>query len=376
MPRRQGVPAGMSGGLGRVLFGPWPIYPKAIAALVVYGMLIRAIVRALSQGVDGKPWVELFLPNLVTVAVVAVVAWGGAKVLSRLVAGGGRGRYVVVILLECLLITASLVVMVRRLFPDGHSPVQPGVLPVALFSLVIVVVTVAFANGITGFALERFRREEELVRAERTMQLAAEENVRSETARYLHDEVQTALLRASLRLVPLAQETDDPTDQETLRTAIAEIDAVRSEGVRVIGRRLAPPLSSTGLIVAMSELAASYDGVMAIDIDFDAAAAERFRIVADNDSVALALYRITEQALQNALKHGNAKQARIGVELADRAAVQLTIAADGTAPGPGTSPGNGTAIINAWLDDVGGQWSLTPSDDGGSRFRATVGSKN
>jgi hypothetical protein len=126
----------------------------------------------------------------------------------------------------------------------------------------------------------------------------------------------------------------------------------------------------------MSELAASYDGVMVVDVDFDVAAAERFRIVADDDSVALALYRITEQVLQNALKHGNAKQARIGVELADGAAVQLTIAADGTSPERGASAGNGTAIINAWLDDVGGQWSLTPSDDGGSRFRATVGSKN
>ena len=374
MSRRQGVPAGMSGGLGRVLFGPWPIYPKAIAALVVYGMLIRAIVRSLSQGVDGKPWVELLLPNVLTVVVVAVVAWGGAKVLSRLVAGRRRGRYVVVILLESLLITASLVVMVRRLFPDGHSPVQPGVLPVALLSLAMVVVTVAFANGVTGFVLERFRRAEDLVRSERTMQLAAEENVRSETARYLHDEVQTALLRASLRLVPLAQQTDDPTDQETLRTAIAEIDAVRSEGVRVIGRRLAPPLSSTGLIVSMSELAASYDGVMAIDIDFDAAAAERFRIVADDDSVALALYRITEQALQNALKHGHATRVRVDVELSSGSTVLLNIAADGTAPAAGAVPGNGTAIINAWLDDVGGQWGLLPADGGGSLFRATLGS--
>jgi len=187
MPQRPGVPGGSAGGLGRVLFGPWPMYPTAIAALVVYGMLIRAIVRALSQGVDGKPWAELLLPNLVTVVVVAVVAWGGAKVLSRLVEGGTRSRYVVVILLESLLVTASLVLMVRRLFPDGHSPVQPGVLPVAVLSLLMVVVTVAFANGVTGFALERFRREEELVRAERTMQLAAEENVRAETARYLHD---------------------------------------------------------------------------------------------------------------------------------------------------------------------------------------------
>jgi hypothetical protein len=40
---------------------------------------------------------------------------------------------------------------------------------------------------------------------------------------------------------------------------------VRSDGIRVIGRRLAPPLASTGLIVAMTELAASYDGVMVVD---------------------------------------------------------------------------------------------------------------
>jgi signal transduction histidine kinase len=374
MPHRSGVPGGIAGGLGRVLLGPWPIYPTAIAALVVYGMLIRAIVRALSQGVDGKPWVELLLPNLVTVVVVAVVAWGGAKVLARLLKGGTRSRYVVFILLESLLVTASLVLMVRRVFPDGHSPVQPGVPPVAVLSLLMVLVTVAFANGVTGFVLDRFRREEELVRAERTMQLAAEENVRAETARYLHDEVQTALLRASLRLVPLAQRADDPADQDALRTAIAEIDAVRSEGVRVIGRRLAPPLSSTGLIVAMSELAASYDGVMAVDVDFDVAAAERFRIVADDDRAALALYRITEQVLQNALKHGRATQARVDVQLSSGSTVLLNIAADGAAPAAGAAPGNGTAIINAWLDDVGGQWGLLPADGGGSRFRATLGS--
>jgi signal transduction histidine kinase len=371
MPPRRAAPSGMAVSLGRVFLGPWPIYPRAIATLVVYGMLIRGIVRALSQGPDGKPWFELLLPNGITVVVVAAVAWGGAKLLARLLTGG-RARYVVVILLESLLITVALVLMVRRILPDGHSPVQPGVLPVAIFSAVMVIITVAFANGVAGFVLERFRREEELVRAERTMQLAAEERVRAETARYLHDDVQTALLRASLRLVPVAERVSDSTDREALRLAIAEIDAVRDEGVRRIGRRLAPPLSSTGLLVALSDLAASYAGVMAVHLDVDAAASERFRIVADDDRVALALYRITEQALQNALKHGQATQVDASVVMRDTQTVVLTLEADGAAPLAGSVPGDGTAIINAWLDDVGGTWTLTAGMGGGSRFLAVL----
>ena len=65
---------------------------------------------------------------------------------------------------------------------------------------------------------------------------------------------------------------------------------------------------------------------------------------------------------------------RVDVELSSGSTVLLNIAADGTAPAAGAVPGNGTAIINAWLDDVGGQWGLLPADGGGSRFRATLGS--
>jgi signal transduction histidine kinase len=232
---------------------------------------------------------------------------------------------------------------------------------------------VVVANGITGFVLERFRREEELVRAERTMQLAAEERVRSDTARYLHDDVQTALLRASLRLVPLVERTPDLDDQALLRAAIAEIDTVRDEGVRAVGRRLSPPLSSIGLIVALNELAGSYAGVMRVDVEFDAAAAERFRIVGEDDRTALAIYRLSEQALQNALKHGRASTAHIRVSVSDGTPTTLLVTADGTAPARDRVAGNVTAIINAWLDDVGGTWSLDADESGGSSFRATIG---
>jgi glucose-6-phosphate-specific signal transduction histidine kinase len=111
---------------------------------------------------------------------------------------------------------------------------------------------------------------------------------------------------------------------------------------------------------------------MAIDIDFDAAAAERFRIVADDDRVALALYRITEQALQNALKHGHATWARVALNLRDQPLLELIVEADGDAPSATRVAGNGTAIINAWLDDVGGNWSLAAGVASGSVFRASI----
>ncbi|MGI9187271.1 MAG: hypothetical protein ACR2J9_07100, partial [Gaiellales bacterium] len=127
-----------------------------------------------------------------------------------------------------------------------------------------------------------------------------------------------------------------------------------------------------GLLVALAELASSYDGVMVIDVEVDPAAAERFRIVGEGDRVALAVYRLVEQALQNALKHGNATRARVAVNLRDRADLELLVDADGDAPPAQRYPGNGTAIINAWLDDVGGRWSLAAGAAGGSRFAAQI----
>lgn len=388
MRRERGAVGRFGIGVVRVALGPWPLYPIAIAALAFYAMLVRAIVRVLSQGTDGVPYSELILPNLVAAAAVAGTALAAGRLLPPAIERiaplhgrpGGRGRYAITVLGVGVAMTAALVVIVRGVLPDGHSPVQAGVGAVALTAAFMVLVTVVLANGIAGFVTGRFRREEklvaerlELVRGERTMQLAAEERVRAETARHLHDEVQSALLRASLRLVPLAARIEDPADRELLRAAIAEIDSVREEGVRNVGRLLAPPLSSTGLIVALGELADSYSGVMAVEVEFTAVAADRYRVVQEDDRTALAAYRLVEQALQNALKHGTATRALVAVGLSEEERTLLSVEADGAEPASVRLAGNGTAIINAWLDDVGGSWSLDPGSAGGSSFRAALG---
>jgi signal transduction histidine kinase len=195
--------------------------------------------------------------------------------------------------------------------------------------------------------------------------------VRAEAARYLHDDVQSALLRASMRLQPLLQ-ADDAATREAAERTVEDIDRVREDGVRSIGRRLSPPLTSTGLIVALGELADQYAGVVDVEVAFDEAAAERFRMVGADDRTALALYRLAEQALQNALKHGRAQAARIEVALVGSGA-SIVVTADGGSPVAAPVAGEGTAIVNAWVDDLGGSWSLVAGTEGGSVFAAVIG---
>lgn len=375
----------------RLVLGPWPFYPTTVAIVAAYGMLIRGIVRVLTQVEHAPAYLGLLLPNLITGLVVVLAAWAGMVLLPRLVdrvaplhgRPGGRLRYVGTIVVICGLMTGALLVMARQLLPDGHLPSQAGLAAIALSTAFVVLITVGFTNSLTGLVRQRFQREEdllaerlELVRAERTMQLAAEERVRAETARYLHDDMQTALLRASMRLAPLAKNAVAPEERATLEAAIAEIDGVRDNGVRAIGRILAPPLHSTGLIVALGELATTYDGVMAVDVEFCPAAAKRFRIVGEGDRMALAVYRLAEQALQNALKHGQAAMASVKVSVVTDGATQLLVEADGLAPPDDRVPGDGAAITNAWLDDVGGGWSLGAGERGGSCFCAVIGRAN
>jgi two-component system sensor histidine kinase UhpB len=232
--------------------------------------------------------------------------------------------------------------------------------------------TIFAANGLTGYSLERLRRQEEEVRVERSLLLVADERVRAETARFLHDEMQSTLLRASMRLSAALPDVAEPRLRALLEQVVDEVDEVREGSIRGVSRSLSPPLSSTGLVVALRELADTYAGVMEVDIEVEAAAAARFRRVLEGDRVALGVYRITEQGLQNALKHGRATKATVRVGSTD-GAVRLRILADGDEPPINGRAGTGVAIVNAWLDDLGGEWTLVPHALGGSVFDVRIG---
>jgi hypothetical protein len=54
-------------------------------------------------------------------------------------------------------------------------------------------------------------------------------------------------------------------------------------------------------------------------------------------------------------------------------ATRMMITTDGASPAPDAEAGTGTATINAWIDAVGGSWSLEPGPNGGSVMDVVVG---
>jgi signal transduction histidine kinase len=387
MPGRGGL-RGWAGDLIRILIGPWPIYPVAVILVVLFSLLIRSLVRIQSQPVGAAPVGGMIPAVLLVVAVTTVVAGLALCGVPRLVERvaplrgrpAGRARYVLTLLLICAL-TALALAAARFGYPDGGPPIQLPPWVVTLNTAIVAVIAVFATNGITGYAVDRLRRQEatiarqlSVVREERLRQLASEERVRAETARFLHDDLQSSLLRASMRLVEIEGGLVADEDRRALRVAIEEIDRVREDGVRGASRRLSPPLESTGLIVALRELADGHAGVMLIEVEVAAPAAERFRIVAPGDRLALAVYRIAEQGVQNALKHGAATRAVVEVSISPSGAARLVVRANGRPPGPRPVPGVGSAIISAWLDDVGGAWSLGAAPGGvGSELVVELG---
>ena len=380
MPRRV---VHRGGSVLAAFLGPWPVYPGTIAAVSAYGMLVRGTVRALNFAPESDAFARMILPNIATGVFTVVVAAGAAVLVPRLAARiapgrGGRLRYVIVMLVISTLLTAALTLGARVLFVDAFRATSVPVPTITVTTALVAIATVWISNSLMGVVRDRLQRQEDviadqlaLVRSDRSRQLAAEEQVRAEAARYLHDDVQSALLRASMRLQPLLQ-ADDAATRDAAERTVEDIDRVREDGVRSIGRRLSPPLSSTGLIVALRELADQYAGVVEVELAFDEAAAERFRMVRADDRTALALYRLAEQALQNALKHGRAQTARIDVALVGTGA-SIVVTADGSPPVELPVAGEGTAIVNAWVDDLSGTWSLAAGADGGSVFTAVIG---
>ncbi|MFM8611827.1 MAG: sensor histidine kinase [Actinomycetota bacterium] len=374
-----------AGGPLRILLGPWPLYPVAIMLTIVFSMLIRSLVRVQSQPVGAAPVSGMILPVLAvaaaTIAAGLVALWLVPRALERAVPlrgrPTGRARYLLSLLLVCLAMALSLAA-VRFGYSDGGPPIQLSPILVTVNTVLVAIIAVFVTNGITGYAVDRLRRQEaviadqlELVRRERAGLLAAEERARAETARYLHDDMQSTLLRAALRLADLERELPG-AQAERLRSAIDEVDRVREDGIRGASRRLAPPLASTGLIVALGELAASYADVMAVEVAVGAGAAERFRIVDEGDRVALAVYRVAEQGLQNALKHGGARAARVEVDC-DAEVTVVRVVDDGRGVTPDAVSGTGSAVISAWVDGLGGGWALHPGPDGGAVLEARLG---
>ncbi|WP_406267703.1 sensor histidine kinase [Streptomyces sp. NBC_00191] len=212
-------------------------------------------------------------------------------------------------------------------------------------------------------------------RAERTREEEAARRVAEERlriARDLHDllahsitliGVQTSVASHVLTVDPdrldraaVAKALDDIAD--TCRTARGELRTTL-EVLRADGPDAAGPLP---------DLASLPDLVRASGADLDVRTAEK-RIP---PAVEAAAYRIVQESLTNAVRHGGpGVRIRVAVEAAD-GRLRVTVTDDGIAPGTGEGSGYGMVGMRERARSVGGTLAAGPRDGGGFEVAAAL----
>jgi signal transduction histidine kinase len=219
------------------------------------------------------------------------------------------------------------------------------------------------------------RRADELERS-RELILQAEERLRRDIAEQLHGGVQTKLLLAWYRLEECRRllVSDPARAAELLEQLGQEIDAIREQDVRRVSHRLHPSVIQVGLVPALETLAAGYAGRLDVELRVDDRLAALDDPLANRlpEVVRLGVYRIVEEALANAQRHGQARRAVVELACAD-GGLELTVRDDGRGFVPAqAAPGLGLNAVAARVGQLGGEWRLDSAPGQGTRLVARL----
>jgi len=154
------------------------------------------------------------------------------------------------------------------------------------------------------------------------------------------------------------------------------LEEVRGIDVQGAARALAPSLEASGLTASLQQLSSPYEGVTVVDIHIDASLDSMHAdqgFYGDGPSVTLAVYRIVEQGLLNAIKHGQAQHITIRVTQPDSSRVHIDVSDDGNSPAGETGLiGGGLATVDGWTRAFHGSWALHLNPNNGARLTAEL----
>jgi signal transduction histidine kinase len=195
------------------------------------------------------------------------------------------------------------------------------------YILAAVAVLLAQSALITGLLVQarRRRRAEARIRALGSRLLGAQDAERSRIARELHDDVsqQTALLSIDLQLL-IDSDPDEPDTREDLARKAFHRTQTIAQAIHALSHRLHPAkLQLMGLVPSLSSLQREFSKT-------DVAVAFTHLHVPDRlpHDLTLCLFRIVQEALQNAVRHGSAR--KVSVDLTGGpSGLSLVIADDG-----------------------------------------------
>lgn len=198
--------------------------------------------------------------------------------------------------------------------------------------------------------------------------IKAHDDERRRLARELHDGAGQSLASIELGLARLAQLTDDPQVREHTER-LAAIARRAADEVRRCSRGLHPSvLDDLGLAPALERLAADESKVHGIEVVAHVTGLDGL-----DRELALALYRVAQEALSNALMHGRAEHIVI---MATRGTetLELTVTDDGDGflPGARRAGGLGLRSMRQRVEELGGTFVVASAPRKGTSVRALL----
>ena len=355
------------------VLGPWPVHVGALwmfSSVIVLGIswrLFGAQPMIPQQDQLGPRAVAILALGLLGPGFVLVPLMIYRRIRHRLTVRPVRWPEYLLTMALASTIGGSLLNLILR-----HSDNYQEVLnhPRLIDTTVRLFVPIVVINAVIGTVFARIQKESdatkkalETVVAQRGLLLESEERVRGQVASYLHDRVQTDLVSIGLR-IRAAYGLDAEEMRTELDSALDELERVRSNEVRKASRQLSPTLGHVTLSTALRELADAYLPGMRVTIVESDVINERLH-GKDEISRATGIYRICEQGLLNAAIHGRASECLIQLTRTSRSEVTLVLSDNGVGmQGESFEPGMGMTVISAWVEALGGQWSLESATSG------------
>ena len=313
------------------------------------------------------------LPPWGPVAAYALLAFG---VTALLLHGGDAGPLPILVVLATFLLAAAR--------PPGEvvasQAIAQGVLVVLFagdvpgFDLTDLIGTsIAFvAASVLGWGLQTRRRRIEgfeAEQAEATRQAAADERLR--IAQEVHDVVAHSLGVIAVQAGVGLHVMD--TEPEEARQALAHISSMSRSSLTeirwLLGRvRNADGTPAYSPAPGLGDLRRLVDEVGQTGLEVD------LQVVGEADAVppgvGLAAYRITQEALTNAVRHARAGRAEVRVRL-EPGVLAIDVADDGRG-GPTGAGGHGLVGMQERAAVYGGTVEAGPAPSGGFRVRARL----
>lgn len=278
-----------------------------------------------------------------------------------------------------LIILASTGVLAQQGAAQGSGQ-EPGVWePYRAYVLAAIAVLLTQTLLIAGLLIQRERKqraERELRRRQAELQasygrirdlgvrlLNAQEAERARIAHELHDDISQQLSLLAIYLDMLRSNAQGLA-KELIDEAVSSAENIVAS-VHDLSRRLHPyKLRLIGLVAALQDLqnAVSQAGIAATFTHANVPAALP-------QDLTLCLFRIAQEALQNALKHSHARS--VSMRLVGAAAgLELSIADDGIGFDVDAAWGNGLGLvgIRERLDAIGGTFEILSTQGGGTRL--------